>query len=123
VERLLQTVAHENFGLTLDTGNFLCVNADPVRAVRRLARYAQMVHVKDFHVRAKRRMPPTGWFATPAGIALRGAIVGHGVIDIPAQLRHLRSAGYDGWLSPEFEGLEEPILGIRLGLEYLRTLL
>src|SRR5207244_4507600 len=35
VEKLIKTVAHPNFGLTLDMGNFLCVNEDPLSAVKR----------------------------------------------------------------------------------------
>jgi sugar phosphate isomerase/epimerase len=123
VERLINAVDHENFRLTLDMGNFLCVNEGPVQAVARLAKYAVMAHVKDFHVRPKHTMPPSGWFETPTDIALRGAIVGHGTIDIPAQLRLLQEAGYDGYLSLEFEGLEEPAGAVELGLEYLRKLL
>lgn len=120
VEKLIRAVDHENFALTLDMGNFLCVNEDPVQAVARLARYALMAHAKDFHVRPKDRMPPTGWFATPTPIALRGAIAGHGVIDIPAQLKLLERAGYNGYLSLEFEGMEDPTTAVPLGLDYLR---
>lgn len=123
VQRLLDTVAHPNFALTLDMGNFLCVNEDPVQAVRRLAKYAVLVHVKDFHVRPKSHMPLSGWFATPTKIALRGAIVGHGVVDVPAQIALLKKAKYNGYLSLEFEGMEEPTEGVRLGLEYLGVLL
>src|SRR6266542_4289404 len=99
VEKLLKAVKHPNFGLTIDLGNFLCVNDDPVAAVKRLSKWVIMAHAKDFHVRPKETMPPTGWFATPTKLALRGAICGHGVIDIPAQLNLLKKAGYDGWLS------------------------
>lgn len=120
VKKLLDTVDHPNFALTMDMGNFLCVDADPVEAVRLLAPYAVMVHAKDFHVRPKQTMPQAGWFATPKSIALRGAIVGHGVIDIPKQLGLLKRAGYDGCLSLEFEGMEEPTKAVALGLEYLR---
>lgn len=120
VEKLIKTVDHPNFGLTLDMGNFLCVNEDPIAAVKRVAKYAQMAHVKDFHVRPKKAMPPSGWFATPTDIALRGAIVGHGVIDVPKQIELLKKSGYDGYLSLEFEGMEEPLTAVRLGLEYLR---
>jgi inosose dehydratase len=88
--------------------------------VARLVKYAAMVHAKDFHVRPKKTIPPSGWFRTPKSIALRGAIVGHGAIDVPRQLRLIKKAGYDGYLSLEFEGMEEPMHGIRLGLEYLR---
>jgi sugar phosphate isomerase/epimerase len=123
VEQLLDAVDHPNFALTMDMGNFLCVNENPLKAVERLAHRAVMVHVKDFHVRPKSAMPPSGWFATPTRIALRGAIVGHGVIDIPAQLRVLKSAGYRGWLSLEFEGMEEPTAAIHAGLAYLGKLI
>jgi sugar phosphate isomerase/epimerase len=78
-------------------GNFLCVNENPVPAVKRLAKYAVMAHVKDFHIRPKESVPPSGWFKTPTPIALRGAIVGHGVIDVPAQIQHLRRAGTMGF--------------------------
>ena len=120
VEKLLGAVKHPNYGLTIDLGNFLCVNDDPVAAVKRLGKWVIMAHAKDFHVRPKKTMPGSGWFATPTDVALRGAICGHGVIDVPAQLKLLRRAGYDGWLSLEFEGMEEPAKGVTLGLEYLR---
>jgi sugar phosphate isomerase/epimerase len=123
VQKLIRAVDHENFGLTIDLGNFLCVNEDPTAATRRLAKYVIMAHAKDFHVRPKKTMPPAGWFATPTNIALRGAIAGHGVVDLPAQLRLLRRAGYDGYLSLEFEGMEEPAKAILLGLDYLKATL
>lgn len=121
VEKLIQAVNHPNYGLTLDMGNFLCLDQDPVDAVGRLVKYAVIVHAKDFHKRLKNTMPASGWFATPTEIALRGAIVGHGVIDVPAQLRILKEAGYSGYLSLEFEGMEEPATGVKLGIEYLRA--
>jgi len=120
VEKLIKTVNHANYALTLDMGNFLCVNEDPVQAVARVAKYAVIAHTKDFHVRPKKMMPPSGWFATPTPIALRGAIVGHGEIDIPAELKLLKKAKYKGYLSLEFEGMEEPIKAVTLGLEYLK---
>jgi sugar phosphate isomerase/epimerase len=122
VERLIKTVQHPNYGLTIDMGNFLCVNEDPVAAVKRLARYAQMAHVKDFHIRPKKTVPASGWFKTPTSIALRGAICGHGAIDIPAEIKLLKRAGYRGYLSLEFEGIEEPLQAVKLGMEYLRPL-
>lgn len=123
VEKLIQTVKHPNYGLTIDLGNFLCVNADPVDAVRRLAKYAVHAHIKDFHVKPKTQMPSTGWFATPTDIALRGAIVGHGNIDLLSSLRWLKKAGYNGWLSLEFEGIEEPTSAIKQGLAEAKRLI
>ncbi len=123
VGKLIDTVNHPNFRLTIDLGNFLCVNDDPVAAVKRLAKYVVLAHAKDFHVRSKDTMPATGWFATPTDIALRGAICGHGVLDLPTQLKLLKKGGYDGYLSLEFEGMEEPRQAIQLGLEHLKKLL
>ena len=123
VEQLIKTVAHRNFGLTIDLGNFLCVNENPTDATRRLAKYVVMAHAKDFHVKLKKQMPPAGWFATPTPIALRGAIAGHGAMDLPAQLKLLKQAKYDGYLSLEFEGLEEPTMAVTLGLDHLRKIL
>ncbi len=123
VKTLIDRVNHPNFGLTMDMGNFLCVNENPVSAVRRLAGYAQMVHAKDFHVRPKKTLPLPGWFATPTPIALRGAIVGHGVIDIPKQIGLLKRAGYRGYLAMEFEGLEDPPKAVKMGVEYLNRLI
>lgn len=123
VEKLIQAVDRKNFGLTIDLGNFLCVNENPTDATRRLAKYVIMAHAKDFHVKPKSAMPATGWFATPTRLALRGAIAGHGVLDLPAQLKLLKHSGYNGYLSLEFEGMEEPAQAVTLGLDYLRATL
>lgn len=123
IETLVKAIDDPNFGVTLDMGNFLCLNQDPVESVRRLLPYAVMVHAKDFHSRPKETMPQHGWFTTPTPIALRGSILGHGVIDIPAQIALLKKSGYTGWLSLEFEGMEEPTMAVQRGLEYLRKLL
>lgn len=120
VEQLLKKVNHPNFGLTIDMGNFLCVDADPVEAVKQLSPYVIMAHAKDFHVKPKKQSPGPDWFDTPKSIALRGAIAGHGVVDIPAQLKLLKKAKYDGWLSLEFEGMEDPTRAVKLGIAYLK---
>lgn len=36
IQRLLSSVERENFKTTLDTGNFLCVDEDPVAAVKKI---------------------------------------------------------------------------------------
>ena len=81
------------------------------------APYAVHVHVKDFHVRsADRPAPHTGWFKSKAGTYLRGAIVGHGDVPVDVCLNTLVNAGYDKWLSIEFEGMEDCFMAIREGL-------
>ena len=123
VGKLVKAVGHPNFGLTIDIGNFLCVAERPETAVPKLTQHVIMAHIKDFHVKPKRQAPDVGWIMTPTSIAIRGAIVGHGDIDLGRCLKALKRSGYSGWLSLEFEGLEEPRRGVELGLKYAKNLL
>lgn len=79
-----------------------------------------MVHLKDFYLRREGIDPGEGWFSTTAGNRLRGAILGHGDIDLRSVFRTIRRSGYDGYLSVEFEGLEECRFASRVALDNAR---
>lgn len=122
VEKLINCVDHENFGVLLDMGNFLCVDEDPVKAVGRLAGYAFHVHTKDFHYKSGNEPDPgRGWFDTRAGNKLRGSIIGHGIVPVSQCLKQIKKSGYDDVISIEFEGLEDPVLALSIGLENLKS--
>jgi len=124
IESLLTAVNHPNFGLLLDVGNFACADEDCAAAVGRLAPHAVHVHVKDFHCKpGMMPFPGAGWFHSRAGNFLRGAILGHGEIPLFQCLLLLHAAGYDGPLSIEFEGMEDPLQAIALGRTHLKMLL
>jgi len=121
VEKLATAVNHPNFGLLVDIGNFLCVDEDPVKAVARALPYAFHVHAKDFHVKSGLEADPgEGWFPSRAGNYLRGAIIGHGNAPVSQCVRLLKRAEYNGVLSVEFEGMEDPLVGIAIGQANLR---
>ncbi|MFC1582463.1 sugar phosphate isomerase/epimerase family protein [Planctomycetota bacterium] len=121
VEKLICGVEHPNFGVLIDMGNFLCVDEDPGLAIGRLMPYAFHVHAKDFFTKSGNAPHPgEGWFMSRAGNFLKGSIIGHGDVPIVQCLRVMANAAYDGILSIEFEGQEDPLLGIRIGLENLR---
>lgn len=123
VEKLVCTVNHPNFGLLVDMGNFICVDENPAVAVGRLMPYAFHCHAKDFHLKPGTvPYPGEGWNVSRGGGYWRGAIIGHGDVPVLQCLRAMRRVKYDGVLSIEFEGLEEPLNGIRLGLANLRRL-
>ncbi|NOU71274.1 TIM barrel protein [Paenibacillus sp. LMG 31458] len=122
VQALVQAVDRPNFRTTLDIGNFLCVDEDSVAAVKNNLPYATMVHVKDFYLRPSYLNPGEGWFKTISGNYLRGAIVGHGDIDMREVLRVVKNSGYDGYISLEFEGIEECKTGTKIGLDNIRRL-
>lgn len=113
VKALVERVGHPNFGWLVDIGNFLCADECPVDAVNTAAPYAVHVHAKDFHLKDKGAvMPNQGWFKSRGENLLRGAIVGHGVIDVAECIKILKRAGYDQWISIEFEGMEDCLMAI-----------
>jgi sugar phosphate isomerase/epimerase len=123
VQRLVAEVDRANFRTTLDVGNFMCADEDPVISVKKNIGIASMVHFKDFYLRYVPNDMGEGWFKTAGGNSLRGAITGHGDIDLRAILTVLRASGYDGYISIEFEGIEDCQLGSRLSLQQVRKLL
>lgn len=122
VQLLVNKVGRSNFRTTLDIGNFLCTDEDPVSAVKNNIPLASVVHVKDFYYRPSNQDPGEGWFKTKSGNFLRGAITGHGDLDVRQILKVIKNSGYDGYLSLEFEGLEECRFGTRVGFENLRRI-
>lgn len=119
---LLAETDHPNFRLTLDIGNYMCLDEDPAAAVKRSIGEASIVHLKDFYLRRGDQDPGEGWFKTASGNYLRGAIFGQGDIDVREVLRIVKASGYDGYLSLEFEGLEECKQGSRIGLANARRI-
>ncbi len=123
IEKLVTAVDHPNFGVLVDLGNFCCADEDPAIAAGRVAPLAFHAHAKDFHIKSGNGVPPgEGWFMTRAGNYLRGAIIGHGNVPLLQSIRALKRVGYDGVLSVEFEGMEDPAVGIRIGQANLRKL-
>lgn len=121
VEKLVNTVADENFGLLVDMGNFLCADEEPAIAVGRVAPYAFYAHAKDFYIKScMQPNPGNGFFQSRNGNYLRGAIIGHGDVPIKHCLTALKNAGFDGYIAIEFEGMEDNITALKIGLENLR---
>lgn len=123
VRRLIDVVGRDNFRTTLDIGNFLCVDEDPVAAVMNNISFASHVHYKDFYVRPSMADPGEGFFfKTVSGKYLRGAVIGHGDVDIRSVTRVIKSSGYDGFVTVEFEGIEDCRLGSKIGMANLKRL-
>ena len=120
MERLFNAVNHENYGLLVDIGNFACVDENNVTAVSRVAPYAVHVHAKDFYLSCEKQ---EGWFETRGCNYLKGAILGNGIVNVKKCIDIIKRAGYDGYVSIEFEGAEDCIEGITKGYEYLKSIL
>lgn len=119
--RLQHAVEHPNFKLTVDVGNFLCVDDNPYVSTRRTLPHAGFVHVKDFYTR--RSEPGPGWLHTAGGEFIRGSVFGYGDLDTKALLASVVASGFDGFLSLEYEGAEPTLFGCEVGLSNIRRML
>lgn len=118
IERLFNAVAHDNYGVLVDMGNFLCVDEDPIKAVSRLAPYAIHVHAKDFRIGADSSCNKT--LMTRGANYLGGCAIGEGVVPIKQCLSILKRVGYDGYITIEYEGVEDCMTGIPRSLANLK---
>lgn len=123
VQSVIHAVNRDNFKTTLDVGNFLCIDEDPLVGVKKNLPYAATVHFKDFYIRPYYENPGGGdWFRTVNENYLRGAIVGHGDINIREIMKLIKGSGYDGYFTVEFEGMEDCKIGSKIGMDNVRRL-
>ena len=123
IEAIINGVGNDNFGALVDIGNFMCADEDPAKAVGNVAPYAFHVHAKDFHFKkGTEYVPGDGFFMTRGGNFLRGAIIGHGAVPVQQCLKILKNAGYRGYITVEFEGVENAKLGVAWGLNTLKRI-
>lgn len=113
VERLVNAVNNGNFGVLVDMGNFTCADEQPHLAVSRVAPYAFHVHAKDFIIRDK-ECKVLGGFWTRGASYLIPVAVGEGDVPVERCLRILRIAGYDGYVTIEYEGSADSFEGIKI---------
>ncbi len=104
VERLLKAVSSPYLRLTFDTGNFAFAGDNPLEAASRLGAWVVHVHAKDVDAWGRACAP------------------GEGVLDFEAIVSQLLARGFSGFLSVEYEGRRDQLLGVGLGLGYLRAL-
>lgn len=121
MERLFNAVDHPNFGLLCDIGNFMVNDFASERAVAIVAPYAKFVHVKDFYYKSGNSAdaPGRGMLRTRAGNYLKGAPIGHGCVPVTQCLRILKNAGYDGYVTIEYEGAEDCMTAIPIAKDNL----
>lgn len=124
VEALFNAVAHENYGLLVDIGNFACADESVTAAVSRLAPYAIHVHAKDFQIYPFGTEVPNvkNRFLSRGCNTLIGCALGDGDVPVAQCVAILKRIGYSGYLSIEYEGNEDCLEGIAKGLAFLKTI-
>jgi sugar phosphate isomerase/epimerase len=123
VRRLVKMVDLPNYRTTLDVGNFLCADGDPVASVRDNIDIASFIHFKDFFRRTAGNPPiGEGWSRTRAGHFLRATVIGHGSVELVPIVKIIKDSGYDGYISVEFEGKEDCLWACKVSLDNARKL-
>lgn len=122
VRYMIETVNSPSLRANLDTGNFLLVGQNPTDAARDLADVVALVHLKDFAV------APAGQtshvYKGLDGVGYTGTVVSEGQVDLAEIISILSKAGYDGWLSLEYEGGLDPLtVGVPGSLAAARKLM
>lgn len=122
VRRVIEAVGSPALRANIDTGNFLLVNQNPTEAAQDLADLAALVHLKDF--RRARADETEHIYKALDGTAFTGAVVGQGEVELAAIVKILDDAGYEGWLSLEYEGGDDPLtIGVPQSLQAAQKLL
>lgn len=121
IKALIEAVGDDNFGWLVDIGNFACADEDSLHAVTVAAPYAFHVHAKDFLIKDADTLDPgEGFFPSRGGKHLRGTVVGHGEIPVKPCLDLIAQSGYKGYVSLEFEGMEDNLPALKAGLAFLQ---
>ena len=124
LEALFAAVDHPNYKWLCDIGNFCCSDEDLAAACGRLAEMAVHVHAKDGFIRSGMSYDPgEGWLRTRSGNFVRPTILGHGDVPVFQSLGVLHRAGYDGFVSIEFEGIEEPLEALAISVQNLKRMI
>lgn len=106
--------------MTYDSGNMVMGDEDPVEFLENTGRLTVHAHAKDWML-----LPSDADYGLTArsGKKYIGTVVGAGVLDYPAIIRTLKAMDYQGFLSFEYEGRDDPIAAARQGMTYLQELM
>ncbi|MEE9599583.1 MAG: sugar phosphate isomerase/epimerase family protein [Anaerolineales bacterium] len=92
---LFEEVDSDYFGLTFDTGNFMRLLDEPVKAMEKLGKYVFATHIKDIKITSGAAADEWFFFSSVA--------VGDGYINMPELAKLLKALNYTGLLAVELD--------------------
>lgn len=118
---VFQAVNHPNYRYLCDIANFEEADESAAVAVSQLLPFIVHVHAKDCFIKTGMAPHPGyGWNLSRAGFYRRATIYGQGDYPTLQCLRMIYHSGYRGFVSLEFEGIEENAVAIKAGLANLK---
>ena len=103
IMQILDNVGSSYLGVNFDTGNFIRVLDDPVKAAEKLGKYVLATHVKD--VKLDENLPADTWYF------FSSVPIGKGLLDVRGVAKALKDAGYNGVLAIEIDSLHPDYVG------------
>ncbi|MDC7227864.1 MAG: sugar phosphate isomerase/epimerase [Spirochaetales bacterium] len=125
---IIKDVNASNFRINFDTANPLLVEEDPLEALENLIDFTAYVHFKDFITedsagyKTLLSNDPSREQKSLAGKSMTGTAAGEGVIPFEEMFRCLKNAGYNGFVSLEYEGTGDAMADTLTSLNYLENL-
>lgn len=119
VKAILDAVNSPALKANPDTGNFMTVNQNPVDAMKIVAPFTGSVHFKDF--RHAKPGETEHVYEGLEGSRVVGTSIGEGDVDLPNVVKQLRDAGYTGYLTIEYEGVEDPETAMPRSVAYAKS--
>ncbi|MBM7568469.1 sugar phosphate isomerase/epimerase family protein [Paenibacillus sacheonensis] len=117
VKELIEQVDSPALRSTFDMGNFLLVDQEPGPSFQELGPFISHVHAKDFK---RAEDGAAGSYGTLSGKAsYLGVVPTEGDAGVADIVSRLDGIGYMGWMSVEYEGLEEQKAGTARAVERL----
>jgi len=119
VKEIIQLINSPNLKSNADVGNFLLVEENPLTAVKSLNNDISYVHFKDF----KYVGDNPSIYSSISGKHYEGTILGKGDVPLPEIVNYLNELGYKGYLSIEYEGIEDPLIGTTESIKYAQSII
>jgi sugar phosphate isomerase/epimerase len=109
--------------VTYDVGNYLMASEDTLEALGRLAPYVDHVHFKDWRIIEPGAPGAESAFPGQDGRLYLSVALGDGCVPLADVLAKLRALDYDGTITVEYEGPDNPAEQMRRSCEHLSRLL
>ncbi len=100
---LINNVGSPYMGVNFDSGNFIRVFDDPVKAAKKLGKHVFATHIKD--LKLSENLPADIWYF------FSSVPIGKGIVDVKGVATALKDSGYDGCLALEIDFLHQDFAG------------
>ncbi len=110
--RLVKQIDHPQVKVGFNMANALMAGEDPEQALQDLQDQIAHVRVADVRLRMQDEEPQSDMYV--------GCVVGLGLVPLEKLFRALRARSFEGWISLEFNGLENAYFGTEASLKNLR---